>query len=55
MAALRGRLHALPVGTPVFVTIHPSYLLHIREEADRARTFRAFVADLQLAKSICEA
>jgi uracil-DNA glycosylase len=55
IAALRGRPHALPDGTPVFVTIHPSYLLRIREEADRARAFRAFVADLQLAKSICEA
>ena len=55
IAALRGRGHALPDGTPVFVTIHPSYLLRIREEADRARAFRVFVADLQLAKSICEA
>jgi uracil-DNA glycosylase len=55
IAALRGRAHALPDGTPVFVTIHPSYLLRIREETDRALAFRAFVADLQLAKSICEA
>jgi DNA polymerase len=55
IAALRGRGHALPDGTPVFVTIHPSYLLRIREEADRAPAFRAFVADLQLAKSACEA
>jgi uracil-DNA glycosylase len=55
IAALRGRAHVLPDGTPVFVTIHPSYLLRIREEADRARAFRAFVADLQLAKSAYEA
>jgi uracil-DNA glycosylase family protein len=55
IAALRGRAHAPPDGTPVFVTIHPSYLLRIREETDRALAFSAFVADLQLAKSICEA
>jgi uracil-DNA glycosylase family 4 len=55
IAALRRRAHALPDGTPVFVTVHPSYLLRIREEADRTRAFRAFVADLQLAKSAYEA
>jgi uracil-DNA glycosylase len=55
IAALRGRGHALPDGTRVFVTIHPSYLLRIREEADRAPAFRGFVADLQLAKSAYEA
>jgi DNA polymerase len=39
----------LPDGTLAFVTIHPSFLLRIREETDRARQFHCFVADLRRA------
>jgi DNA polymerase len=45
----RGRAHALADGTPAFVTIHPSWLLRIEDEADKKREYRHFVADLQLA------
>lgn len=47
---LRSKIFALPDGvTQALVTIHPSYLLRIREEADKKREFTAFVADLKLA------
>jgi uracil-DNA glycosylase len=46
---LRGSIFALPGGaTHALVTIHPSYLLRIREEEDKAREYAAFVADLKL-------
>ena len=47
---LRGRSHPLEDGTPAFVTIHPSYLLRIKDEADKEREFAGFVADLRRAK-----
>jgi len=42
---------ALPLdnGTKAFVTLHPSALLRIREEADKRRAYRSFVDDLRLA------
>jgi hypothetical protein len=46
---MRGRAHALEDGTRAFVTIHPAFLLRIRDEADKEREFRAFVGDLRLA------
>lgn len=51
ISALRGRRHTLDDGTVAFVTIHPSWLLRIRDEGDRKREFRALVADLVGAKS----
>jgi len=36
-------------GTAVFVTIHPSFLLRIREQADKDREYRRFVADMRRA------
>jgi len=47
IAKLRGRLVQLPDGTAAFVTIHPSYLLRIRDEADKEREYCNFVADLR--------
>lgn len=41
--------HRLPDGTTVFVTIHPSLLLRIREQADKEREYRQFVADVKRA------
>lgn len=49
VGAVRGRDLRLEDGTPAFVTIHPSFLLRIREQRDRAREYRRFVADLQAA------
>jgi uracil-DNA glycosylase len=46
---LRGK--AIPLENALaFVTIHPSWLLRIREDVDRVREFEAFVKDLILAK-----
>jgi DNA polymerase len=39
----------LPDGTPAFVTIHPSFLLRIQDDADKEREYRNFVADLRRA------
>jgi DNA polymerase len=49
IARVRGRAHALADGTPAFVTVHPSWLLRIEDEADQARERAAFIADLRLA------
>jgi DNA polymerase len=51
----RGRALAIEDGTAAFVTIHPSMLLRIREEADRHREYRAFVADLRRAAAYLRA
>jgi hypothetical protein len=39
-------------GTAAFVTIHPSFLLRIREAADKEREYRNFVRDLQRARKL---
>ena len=44
---MRGESHRLADGTPAFVTIHPSYLLRIQDEDDKAREYRQFVIDLR--------
>ncbi len=46
---LRAQEHQLADGTPAFVTVHPSYLLRIQDEDDKAREYRQFVADLRQA------
>ena len=43
----RGRALEMEDGTPAFVTIQPSALLRIEEEADKEREYRDFVADLR--------
>ena len=49
IAKLRGRMVQLPDGTAAFVTIHPSFLLRIKDDADKEREYRDFVADLRRA------
>jgi DNA polymerase len=52
---MRGTPHRLADGTIAFVTIHPSWLLRIREKADKERERRNFVADLRMAaRSLAE-
>jgi uracil-DNA glycosylase family protein len=46
---LRGRMLELPDGAAALVTIHPSFLLRIRDAADKKREYAHFVADLRLA------
>ena len=45
----RGEVFALADGTRAFVTIHPSYLLRIDDEADKKEQYRLFVGDLRRA------
>jgi uracil-DNA glycosylase family protein len=47
ISKMRGDSHRLADGTPAFVTIHPSYLLRIQDEDDKAREYRQFVIDLR--------
>jgi uracil-DNA glycosylase len=47
ISGARGRVHRLDDGTAAFVTIHPSFLLRIKDRADKEREFRNFVADLR--------
>ena len=47
---IRGRLTALPDGGRMLATIHPSYILRIRDDADKAAQYRQFVADLKLSR-----
>ena len=39
-------------GTAAFVTIHPSYLLRIEDQADKQREYENFVADLRPAARV---
>lgn len=41
-----------PLGLPAVVTVHPSSLLRLLEEADRRAAMRAFVADLRTAAEV---
>jgi uracil-DNA glycosylase len=47
IAKSRGKILTIDSGDRVVVTIHPSYLLRIEDEADKAREYRQFVADLR--------
>jgi len=47
IAKQRGRVLTIDSGERVVVTVHPSYLLRIEDEADKAREYRQFVADLR--------
>jgi len=52
ISAMRGRPYVLDDGTVAFVTIHPSFLLRIRDENEREHEFRTLVADLVRAKKL---
>jgi uracil-DNA glycosylase len=46
---VRGKPIELADGTRLIVTTHPSALLRIRDEGDRRKAYRSFVADLKTA------
>jgi DNA polymerase len=50
IARLRGRLVALDGGRSLLATIHPSYVLRIRDDDDRHAQFRQLVRDLRLCR-----
>ncbi|MFO1119751.1 MAG: uracil-DNA glycosylase family protein [Rhodospirillales bacterium] len=47
IGASRGRYLTLDSGIALRVTVHPSYLLRLPDEAAREAEYRAFVADLE--------
>jgi DNA polymerase len=47
ISAVRGTPLALADGAQLIATIHPSYLLRIREEADKRAEYGRFLADLR--------
>jgi len=55
ISSLRGRTITLEDGTPLVGTIHPSYLLRIRNAADRADAWQSFIADLVRSRKLMEA
>jgi DNA polymerase len=50
IGSLRGRPVPLDNGATAFVTIHPSALLRVQDDADKESAYVAFVADLRLAR-----
>ncbi len=48
----RGRAFRLEDGQMVFITIHPSFLLRIPDEAGKAREYAAFVRDLAAVRDL---
>jgi uracil-DNA glycosylase len=48
----RGRLMDLNNGIKALVTVHPSYLLRLPDEAARAREYDLFVGDLRIAAAL---
>jgi uracil-DNA glycosylase len=47
IARVRGQVMPLRAELPGLITVHPSYLLRLPDEAARAREYAAFVADLR--------
>ena len=47
---VRGRVVPMPEGGSALVTIHPSYLLRLREERDKRTEYGRFVTDLRMAQ-----
>jgi DNA polymerase len=47
ISAERGTSQTTADGTPLFVTIHPSLLLRLRDDAEKAREYDRFVEDLR--------
>ena len=47
IAKMRGEIFELADRTRGLVTIHPSYLLRIEDEADKQAQYRQFVGDLR--------
>jgi uracil-DNA glycosylase len=52
IAKARGQTLQLADGTAAFITIHPSWLLRIEDDADKQREYDNFVADLQPAARV---
>jgi uracil-DNA glycosylase family protein len=53
ISSARRDTHRLANGRMAFVTIHPSFLLRLRDQVDKEREYQAFVADLRRARNLC--
>jgi uracil-DNA glycosylase family protein len=49
---IRGKVIEMPDGGRMVATIHPSYLLRIQDDRDKAAQKRAFIRDLKAAKAV---
>jgi DNA polymerase len=49
---IRGKPMAMTDGGQMIATIHPSYLLRIQDDRDKAMQYRLFVRDLKAAKAM---
>ena len=47
---IRGRVMPLADGGRMVATVHPSYILRVRDDDDRAALYAGFVADLRVSK-----
>ena len=54
IAELRGRVIPLGDGTPLIATIHPSYLLRIRDSTEKSLEYGRFISDLRLCARLLE-
>lgn len=50
--SVRGQVIGSALAGPVFVTVHPSFLLRLPDEASKAMEYERFVADLRAAREI---
>lgn len=55
ISSLRGQTIELEEGTRLIVTVHPSYLLRLRDPDDRRREAGAFEADLRRVRELMQA
>jgi len=55
ISRMRGEMQSLADGMPLLVTVHPSFLLRIEDEDDKAAEYRRFVADLKTCKKFLAA
>lgn len=54
VSKVRGEILADNDGDPVLITVHPSYLLRIQEDDERAKAYRSFVKDLRVCAEALE-
>jgi uracil-DNA glycosylase family protein len=55
IGTVRGQSLPLDDGATAFITVHPSALLRIKDEADKRQQYRSFVDDLRLASQAVKA
>ncbi len=54
VSSLRGAVQALPNGTRLIATVHPSYLLRIEDEQQKRIEWRGYLADLETVRALLD-